>query len=129
VSDILSIIQSNYLSVGSTPASSNSKYVAVDPKSYQGNWSGQYGDGGKFSVAISNVSGFKAKVRYQSGANIAYSQVLIKDSSFHIGDSKFSLVGAGKAVMATAITDPVSGNVTVQQGNATLATVAGAAKS
>ncbi|HVX56848.1 MAG TPA: hypothetical protein VHA37_03890 [Candidatus Saccharimonadales bacterium] len=114
----MSILQSNYLAVGQTSYSS-SKYVDVKPEDYQGNWTGQYGDGKKFSFQISDVEGFKAKVKYQSGSTTNYGQVLIKDASFRIGDTKFSLSSNGTAQIATAITDPVSGNVSLAQAVAT----------
>jgi hypothetical protein len=46
--------------------------------------------------------------------------VLIGNSSFRIGDSKFVLAGTGKALVANAVTDPVTGNTSLVQGNATL---------
>jgi hypothetical protein len=119
MSNILSILQSNYVTVGQTTYS-NSRYVNVDPKDYEGTWSGQYGDGKKFSFQIGNVQGFKANVKYQSGATTQYGQVLIKDASFRVGDSKFVLAGNGKAQVATAVTDPYTGNVSLSQAVATL---------
>lgn len=118
MSDIMSILQSNYVTVGQTTPS-NSKYVNVKPDDYKGTWTGQYGNGTKFSFQISDVSGFKAKVKYQSGSTTNYGQVLIKDSSFRIGDTKFVLAGNGKAQVATAITDPYTGNVSLSQAMAT----------
>lgn len=72
-------------------------------------------------MTISNVSGFKAKVKYQSGSTVNYQDVLIKDSSFRIGDSKFALQSSGKALVKTAVTDPVTGAVSLQQAYATQA--------
>jgi len=48
--------------------------------------------------------------------------VLIGNSSFRIGDSKFVLTGSGKATVANAVTDPVTGNTSLVQGNATQST-------
>ena len=118
MSDIWNIISSNYVTVGGA-VPSNSKYVAVDPDAYQGTWSGQYGDGQKFDVSISNVDGFRAKVKYQSGSTVNYGDVLIKDSAFRIGDTKFVLQGSGTALIANAVTDPSTGNVSLQQAYAT----------
>lgn len=116
----MSLLSSNYLTVGNSISNtSNSKYVPVDPAAYQGTWKGQYGNGKTFTVQVSNVSGFRAKVKYQSGATVNYQDVLIKDSAFRIGDSKFVLQGAGKALLATAVTDPYTGNVSLQQAYAT----------
>jgi hypothetical protein len=117
----MSILSSNYLAVGTAlSTTSNSKYVPVDPTAYQGTWKGQYGTGKAFSVSISGVSGFKATVKYQSGSTINYSQVLIKDSAFRIGDTKFVLQGSGTAQVSTAVTDPLTGSVSLQQAYAKL---------
>ena len=122
MSDIMGILQNNYLTVGSSMTStSSSKYVSVNPDDYQGTWSGQYGSGAKFAIQVSNVNGFRAKVKYQSGSTVNYGDVLIKDSSFRIGDTKFVLQGSGKALIANAVTDPYTGNVSLQQAYATQA--------
>jgi len=118
MSDLMSILQNNYLTVGQTTPS-KSKYVNVNADDYKGTWTGQYGNGTKFLFQISNVQGFRATVKYQSGSTTSYGQVLIKDSSFRIGDSKFYLTGNGTAQIATAITDAYTGNVTLTQATAT----------
>lgn len=119
MADIMQILSSNYLTVGGNVSPSSSKYVAVDPDSYQGTWSGRYGNGTTFDVSISNVEGFRAKVKYQSGSIVKYQNVLIKDSSFRIGDSKFMLTGNGHAQIATVATNPASGVSTLEKANAT----------
>jgi len=119
MADFMSILASNYLTVGSNVTFSKTKYVAVDPKAYQGSWTGKYGDGTAFSVQISNVDGYKAKVKYQSGSTTQFGQVLIKDSAFRIGDSKFVLASSGTAVMSTVVTDPATGSTTLKRAYAT----------
>jgi hypothetical protein len=119
---MFSILANNYLSVGSSNTYSKSKYVAVDPTSYQGTWTGKYPSGKAFAVTITNVTGFRAQVKYQSAGTVNYQQVLIKDSSFRIGDSKFTLTAAGKATIKTAITDPVTNAISAVSGYATLQT-------
>jgi hypothetical protein len=109
MADILGILSSNYLTVGANPSVAGSKYVNVDPDTFQGTWSGKYAKGQSFTVTISNVTGFRAKVKYQSGSVIKYQDVLIKDNAFRIGDSKFTVTRAGKALMKTVMTDPASG--------------------
>lgn len=109
MADILSIISSNYVSVGSNVNLMTGKYVNVDPDAYQGSWSGQYADNTKFDISISNVSGFRAKVRYQSGSTTKYQDVLIKNNAFRIGDSKFTLVRSGVAQVKTVMTNPATG--------------------
>jgi hypothetical protein len=94
----------------------------VDPKSYQGTWTGTYANNQKFEFTISNVNGFRAQVKYQSGSTVQYQQVLIGNSSFRIGNTKFALTGSGKAVVGNAVTDPVTGQTSLVQGNATQGT-------
>jgi hypothetical protein len=118
MSDIMSLIQSAYASAPTVPA--NTKYTAVDPASFQGSWSGTYSNNQKFELTISNVNGFRAQIKYQSGSTVQYGQVLIGNgTSFRIGDTKFLLTGSGKATVANAVTDPVTGNTSLVQGAAT----------
>ncbi len=72
-----------------------------------------YSTGEKFSFTISNVQGFRAKVQYQSGNGpVQFQDVLIKDHSFGIDDSKFLLKKVGHAQIKTVVTNPAtSGNV------------------
>jgi hypothetical protein len=117
MSDIMSILQNAY---ATAPLSTTStKYTPVDPKSYQGTWSGVYSNNQKFELTISTVNGFRAQVKYQSGTTTQFQQVLINNSSFRIGDTKFVLTGSGKATVANAVTDPVTGNTSLVQGSAT----------
>ena len=92
MADVLSILSANYKTVGTT-LPSKTPYVAVDPDVYQGSWTGKYPDKKTFKISISNVIGFRAKVHYQSGTTSKYQDVLIKDNSFRIGDTKFTLTG------------------------------------
>ncbi len=100
MSDIYSILQSNYTAAG-TATYNRMPYVAVDPTLYQGTWEGAYSDNTKFTIQISNVTGFRAKVRYQSGSTLQYQDVLINSNSFKFGNSKFTLSSAGKAEIKT----------------------------
>jgi hypothetical protein len=108
VADLFSTIASSYMSAGIN-IPSNSKYVNVDPAVYEGTWSGKYADNSSYKFSISNVSGFRAKIRYESGATVQYQDVLIKDNSFRIGNSKFTLARAGVAQIKTVVTSPVDG--------------------
>jgi hypothetical protein len=118
MADIWSIISSNYVTVGQNTSTGSSKYVAVDPTQYQGTWSGKYGNNTSFNLTVSQVNGFRAKVKYQSGSTTQYQDVLIKDGSFRIGDTKFSLQGNGTAMIGTAITDPYTGTTTLYKAYA-----------
>jgi hypothetical protein len=112
VSDIFNILATNYSTVGTTP-NIKSKYVAVDPKLFEGTWTGKYGDNTKFSVTISQVDGFRAKVKFVGDGKTQYSQVLIRDNAFRIGDSKFQVTGKDVAQVATAVVDPTTGTTSV----------------
>ncbi len=117
MADIMSILSQSYASAAlSTP--SNTPYTNVDPASYQGTWQGTYSNNQKFQFTISQVSGFRAQVKYQSGSTVQYQQVLIKDNSFRIGDSKFTLSAAGSAQIRTVVTDPATGNTNLITGDA-----------
>jgi hypothetical protein len=117
MSDIFSILQSSYASAPLSPQSST-PYTNVDPASYQGSWQGTYSNNQKFEFTISQVNGFRAQVKYQSGSTVQYQQVLIKDNSFRIGDSKFTLSAAGSAQIRTVVTDPATGNTNLITGDA-----------
>jgi hypothetical protein len=109
VADILNIISSNYLTVGQSVNISSSKYVNVDPAAFEGSWTGKYANNQSFTVSISNVTGFRAKAKYQSGATVKYQDVLIKDNAFRIGDSKFTVTRPGVAQLKTVMTNPANG--------------------
>jgi hypothetical protein len=112
VADIWNTIASNYVTVGATNLS-KTPYVNVDPAVYTGTWNGTYSNQKKFSLAISDVHGFRAKVKYQSEGTVKYSDVLIKDNAFKIGDSKFTVTKIGTAQVKTVIIDPASGATTL----------------
>ncbi|MGC2775786.1 MAG: hypothetical protein WA418_09145 [Bradyrhizobium sp.] len=122
MADITSILSAAYKSNVLNTARSNSKYVAVDPALYQGNWSGKYANGKSFDVAVLNVDGFRAKVRYQSEGVSKYQEVLIKDNSFRVGDTKFTLTGQGKAQIKNVVTDAASGQTYLDTAYATQST-------
>lgn len=109
MADLFNIIASNYMDVGLS-GRPHSKYVSVDPKSFEGTWSGKYADNSAFSLAVSNVNGFRARVKYQSGATVKYQDVLIRDNSFRVGDSKFVLTRPGVAQVKTVVTNPADGH-------------------
>jgi hypothetical protein len=108
VADVLNVLASSYTNVGLN-IPSNSKYVDVDPQKFEGTWTGKYADNSSFSVSISNVIGFRAKVKYQSRSTVKFQDVLIKDNAFRVGDSKFALTRAGVAQIKTVVTSPVDG--------------------
>lgn len=120
MSDVTNILAAAYKSSTLSTAHSNSKYVAVDPKLYEGTWSGKYANSKSFSVTVSNVSGFHAKARYQSDGTVKYQDVLIKDSAFRVGDTKFMLTSTGKALIKNVVSDAASGQTYLDTAYATL---------
>jgi hypothetical protein len=108
VADIFNLLRANYSAAG-TANYIRTPYVAVDPKLYEGSWKGKYSTNESFQFQISDVNGFKAKVKYQSRSETHYREVLIRDNSFKIGNSKFTLTRQGTAQVKTIVTDPASG--------------------
>lgn len=119
MADITNILSAAYKSNVLNTARSAGKYVAVDPTLYQGSWSGKYANDKSFNIAVSDVSGFRAKVRYESEGVSKYQEVLIKDNSFRIGDTKFTLTAQGKAQVKNVVTDPASGQTYLDTAYAT----------
>jgi hypothetical protein len=117
MADLWNIISANYKTVGMT-VPSKTPYVAVDPNLYEGNWTGKYPDQKTFKITVSNVTGFRAKVHYQSGGTSKYQEVLIKDGAFRIGDAKFTLAGNNTALIKNVVTDPASGQTYLDQAYA-----------
>jgi hypothetical protein len=123
MADIFSILSTAYTTAPTPSAASSAKYVPVDPAHYEGTWKGTYSTGEKFSFTISNVEGFRAKVKYQSGNGpIKYQDVLIKDNSFRLGDSKFLLKKVGHATIKTVVTNPATGQSALNTAPADLQT-------
>jgi hypothetical protein len=123
MADVFSILSTAYKTAPTPSAASSAKYVPVDPKLYEGTWKGTYSTGEKFSFTISNVEGFRAKVKYQSGNGpIKYQDVLIKDNSFRLGDSKFLLKKVGHATIKTVVTNPATGRSALNTASADLQT-------
>ena len=120
MADLMSILSANYKTVGLT-VPSKTPYVAVDPKLYQGSWTGKYANNKSFTITVSDVSGFHAKVKYQSDSTVKYQDVLIKDLSFRVGDTKFTLTKLGTAQVKNVVTDPATGSTFLDTAVATQA--------
>jgi hypothetical protein len=137
MSDIMSILQSAYASAPLNTPASNAPYTNVKASDYQGTWTGTFNNNQNFELNISQVNGFRAEVKYQSGSTVSYQSVLIKGGSFRVGDTKFTLSNPGAPAVAgtpdnpgtpaqggvaavkAVITDPYTGNTSLIQGNAT----------
>jgi hypothetical protein len=110
LADILGTLSSNYVAVGLAMSTPKAKYVNVSPSDYQGAWTGKYADNASFKISISDVSGFRAKAKYESRSTVKYQDVLINNKSFRIGDSKFILTRAGVAQVKTVVINPANGS-------------------
>jgi archaellum component FlaF (FlaF/FlaG flagellin family) len=104
MADLLATISSNYVAMGSLYATAGKKYENVDPALFEGTWRGKYADGKSFAVGVSNVNGFRATARYESGGTVKYQNVLIaNDGTFRVGDTKFRLTKPGTAEIKTVM--------------------------
>jgi len=111
--DIFSTLAAGYTSKPA-PIPSHTKYVPVDATQWEGTWKGTYSTGEKFSFSVSNVEGFRAQVRYQSGNGpIKFQDVLIKDNAFKFGDSKCLLSKEGHGTIKTVVTNAATGQSTL----------------
>ena len=111
MTDTMSILSSAYKAAGATAVPSKTKYVAVDPKLYQGTWTGTYADKKTFKISVLSVSGFHAQVKYESGGTVKYQSVLIKDLAFRVGDTKMTLTNKlGTAQVKNVVPDPATGS-------------------
>jgi hypothetical protein len=137
MSDIMSILQSAYASAPLNTPASNTPYTNVNASDYQGTWTGTFNNNQQFELTVSQVNGFRAEVKYQSGSTVSYQSVLIKGGSFRVGDTKFTLSNPGTPAVAgtpdvpgtpaqggiaavkAVVTDPYTGNTSLIQGNAT----------
>ena len=116
MADMMSILSSSYATT--TPITSG-KYVAVDPAKFEGSWTGAYADKKTFKIDVSQVNGFRAQVKYQSGGTVKYQQVLIKDNSFRVGDTKFLMTADNKATIKNAVTNAATGGTYLDTAYAT----------
>jgi hypothetical protein len=119
MADPLSILAAAYKTTTPTTAG---KYVAVDPEAYNGSWKGTYANGKKFEISVSQVEGFRAQVKYQSEGTVKFQQVLIKDNSFRVGDTKFQMTANNKATIKNVVTDAATGSTYLDTAFATRST-------
>ena len=122
--NIFSILQSAYTPSTQASIPPGSKFANVDPTQWQGTWSTKDSNGKPVTLNISNVSGYRATVRYQSVAGgLQTGRVLINTNGiFRIGDSQMQLTAAGKMTISSVITDATTGNEAIETDHATLQT-------
>lgn len=122
MADIMSILQSSYTTPSQSPVPTGAKFAKVDPTQWQGDWTGTDYNKKPFTIAISNVSGYRANVRFESAAGGLQTQrvFITTKNLFRIGDSQVQLTGDGKMTVSTVVTDPTTGRQSLETDHATL---------
>jgi hypothetical protein len=120
--NIFSILQSAYTPSTQVSIPPGSKFANVDPTQWQGTWSTKDSNGKPVTLNISNVSGYRATVRYQSVAGgLQTGRVLINTNGiFRIGDSQMQLTSAGKMTISSVVTNSTTGDQSIETDYATL---------
>ena len=121
-SNIFTILQNSYSTPSQFPP--GSKFAKVDPTTWQGTWTATDSNGKPVTLAISNVSGYRANVRFTTAdGGLQTGRVLINTNGvFRIGDSQMQLTAAGKMTISTVITDATTGKQSTETDHATLQT-------
>ena len=121
-SNILTILQNSYSTPSQFPP--GSKFAKVDPTQWQGTWTATDSNGKPVTLAISNISGYRANVRFTTAdGGLQTGRVMINTNGiFRIGNSQMQLTGAGKMTISTVITDATTGNQSIETDHATLQT-------
>ena len=119
-SNIITILQNSYSTPSQFPP--GSKFAKVDPTQWQGTWTATDSNGKPVTLAISNVSGYRANVRFTTAdGGLQTGRVLINTNGiFRIGDSQMQLTAAGKLTISTVITDATTGKQSIETDHATL---------
>jgi hypothetical protein len=122
--NIFSILQSAYTPSTQASIPPGSKFANVDPTQWQGTWTTKDSNGKPVTLTISNVSGYRANVRFQTAdGGLQTGRVLINTNNvFRIGDSQMQLTAAGKMTISTVITDATTGNQSIETDHATVQT-------
>lgn len=122
ISNIFSALQSGYTTPTQLSVPPGSKFANVDPTQWQGTWTAKDSNGKPVTITISNVSGYRANVRFQSAdGGLQVGRVLINTNNvFRIGNSQMQLTSAGKMTVSSVITDQTTGNQSIETDYATL---------
>ena len=118
MSDIFSILSTGYASA-TLNSPTRAVYKNVDPKAYEGTWSGTFNNNQKFEFSISQVNGFRARVKYQSGDDPLSAGA---DQQRFVPHRRFQVLPlhhqAGHRACQVGRHGPVDGSTTLLQGNA-----------
>jgi hypothetical protein len=119
---IFSILASAYKAPTQISIPPGSKFANVDPTQWQGTWTAKDSNGKPVTLKISNVSGYRATVRFESAdGGLQVGRVYINTNGiFRIGNSQMQRTSAGKMTISTVIADPTTGNQSMETDHATL---------
>src|ERR1700678_4374789 len=119
--NIISILQSNYTATPQVSLPPGSKFANVDPTQWNGTWTATDSTGKPVTLTVSNVSGYRATVRFQTASGgLQTGRVLINTNGiFRIGNSQIQLVSPGKLTISTVITNATTGNQSIETDHAT----------
>ena len=95
----MSILSASYSAASQTQSliPVGAKFAPVDPTKYQGTWTGKDPLGQPFSLKITDVSGYRANVTFESSSGLQYAKVFItSNNSFRIGEFQFHAVVDGR---------------------------------
>jgi hypothetical protein len=114
--NIFSILQSAYQPATQVSIPPGSKFVPVNASTFQGTWTGTDSNGKPVTLTISNIQGYRANARFQTAdGGLQTGRVYINSNGiFRIGDSQMQLTSAGKMTISTVITDPTTGNQSME---------------
>ena len=121
-SNIFSALQSAYTAPTQLSIPPGSKFAKVDPTQWQGTWTAKDSNGKPVTLTISNVSGYRATVRFTNAeSGLQTGRVMINTNGvFRIGNSQMQLAGTGKMTISTVITDATTGKESMETDHATL---------
>jgi hypothetical protein len=121
-SNIFSILQSSYQPAAQVSIPPGSKFAPVNAATFQGTWSGKDSNGKPVTLTISNIQGYRANVRFQTAdGGLQTGRAYINTQGvFRIGDSQMTFTGSGKMTINTVITDPTTGNQSMETDYVTL---------
>jgi hypothetical protein len=119
--NIMSILQSAYAAPTQSTIPAGAKFSPVDPTQWQGTWTGTDVNKKPVTVTISAVSGYRANVRFTTATGGTQTQrvFITTKNLFRIGDSQMQLTAAGKMTISTVVTDPTTGNQSMETDYAT----------
>ncbi len=119
--NIFSILQSAAQPPTQVSIPPGSKFAPVNAATFQGTWTGTDSNGKPVTLTISNISGYRANVRFQTAdTGLQTGRVFINTNGvFRIGNSQMAFTGSGKMTISTVITDPTTGNQSIETDHVT----------